>query len=171
MTKNKEEIKYEINKRITLHPNVLSHVGLLSSFVLSFFIYIYSSINYPWTVQNVAVFGSEIPLPLMGIFPILILVVLVVKHFNYRYVISEDHVRTLSGIISLRMLDKRLDMQHIRGVEIERSIFDRLFNLGDLEIGSAMHGQDDLIMYGIYNPERFRKMIEHQISKINNQEE
>ena len=159
--KNKEN-KQKVFKKIVLRPSLFSHVFLLLLFASTSLLCIYTALYFPSTVQDVVLFGYIIPLPLLGIFPLIFGAVLVMRQFNFKYVIDKDHVRSFTGIISFKLHDKRIDFQNIRGVEIKRSLLDRLFDVGDIAIGSAMRSQDEMIMYGVKNPEYYRDIIERR---------
>ncbi|RME60629.1 MAG: PH domain-containing protein, partial [Candidatus Dadabacteria bacterium] len=133
----------------------------------------YITIKYPATVQWIdlpfSIFNySSFPLPLMGLPFLAALTVLLHRKFDRQYVIGPDYVKEVHGLYSLKMRETILEFAKVHGVEIEKNLFQRLFNLGDIGVGSAMTGSTEIIMVGVRDPEKYAKIIEDRVKKYLN---
>jgi len=47
--------------------------------------------------------------------------------------------------------------EHVRGVEIEQGLYQRIINLGDLHVGSGVNkGESEMLVCGIRNPDAIK---------------
>ena len=130
---------------------------------------IYVSWTYPESIQYVSLgelFGRELSmgLPLFGIVPLVFMGAISHSLLNFRYVLTPDYVMEIEGLLDLREKSVRLHYIHIRGMEIDRSVLQKLLNIGDLRLGSAVaHGDSEIVMKGIYNPRHYKDIINQRI--------
>lgn len=95
----------------------------------------------------------------------MLLMVLLHKLYDERLVIGPDHVQCTTGTLSFTRKDMRIDFVNIRGIEIDCSLYDRIFNLGNVHIGSSMHEEVEIKFVGLRNPELIRKVIESRCNR------
>lgn len=107
----------------------------------------------------------SLPIPLFALPPIVMIVCAIHRLYNCRYVISHDHVLAVAGLLSMSMKDTRIDYENVRGIEIVRSLSQRIFDVGDLKVGSSMQDQIEIEMRGIRQPNKYRELIERRIRK------
>lgn len=119
----------------------------------------------PSSVQEVSLFSLTFSVPFFALMPAVGFFYVLNRMWNARYEIHEGYVCACEGIVSLTMRDVRIDYENVRGIEIDRNLYQRLAQLGDLKIGSSMHGDVELVMHGIRYPERYREIIEERIKK------
>lgn len=130
---------------------------------------IYISVAFPVTVQRVplgSIFGKEmsIGIPLAAIVPIMMMGGIVHSLYDVRYVLTPDYVMEIEGLLSFNEKSVRLHYIHIRGMEIERNIFQKMFNIGNLKLGSAIaQGDSDVVLRGVYDPRRYKDIINERI--------
>ncbi len=85
---------------------------------------------------------------------ILLLLFVVWRCFNRRLCFCDMYVSLYSGILSPSLRTSRLLYHHVRGVEIEQGIVQRLLNLGDIHVGSDnSRMKSEIVLTGIKNPE------------------
>lgn len=113
----------------------------------------------PWSVQILHVGEGTVALPLFALVPLILGAVAIRDLYDARYVIGADHVRAVSGLISFRKSDVRVEFEHIRGVEVDRSLWGRLVNVGDLRIGTAMAAEVEINIRDVQNPSVYRDII------------
>ena len=101
----------------------------------------------------------SIGIPLFGIVPILSAALVIHRLYDRRYVIASDYVRSVSGLLSMRKQDMRIAFQDVRGVEVDRSLYQRIVNVGDMPSGSAMQAGVEVQFLGVRNPSRYRDII------------
>jgi hypothetical protein len=104
-----------------------------------------------------------LPIPLFGLPALVVLVYLIHRHYDRRYVIAMDHCEVRRGRLSLSLVDTRIDYENVRGVEFDQGIVDRIFDVGDVKIGSSMHAEVELNLTGVRHPGLYRSLIEARI--------
>ena len=172
MELSEEELYFE---KIVLAPTVLSEAPRLLLFGILFIGGVVCTVMFPMTVFK----ASDPALPFSLSFPLCLLpaVFFAVKILydlcNERYTIGKDYVRTVCGLLSLYKSDIRVKCHDIRGVDIERSIFGRILNTGDILIGSALNADMVFRMRGLSNPSLYRDIIleraEHELERISHE--
>jgi uncharacterized membrane protein YdbT with pleckstrin-like domain len=79
---------------------------------------------------------------------------------NHRLCFCETYISRYSGLLSTNLRTSRLLYKHVRGVEIEQSIFGRIFNIGDLHVGSDnSRTTAEIVISGVRHPERIKDII------------
>lgn len=136
--------------------------GLL--FLLFMALAVYLTVEYPESIQYHRFkisegFSINVRIPLFALAPILVLVFIVHSLCDARYIINRDYVRAIHGLWSFRKRDVRLEYQDLRGVEIERSLYGRIVNVGDLKIWSLMPTEVELMLSGVRDPSYYRDII------------
>ncbi len=119
----------------------------------------YLTARFSWSVQLIHLGERSIALPLFALVPLILGAVAIRDLYDARYIIGADHVRAVSGLISFRKSDVRVEFEHIRGVEVDRSLWGRLVNVGDLRIGTAMAAEVEIIIRDVQNPSGYRDII------------
>ena len=135
-----------------------SPLSVLPSIVLFIILSIcafYHSIKFPALTQVIGV----IPVPLLGITPIVLLGYIVHRLYDRRYYIGKEYVRSIKGLLSFTKQDMRLEYKDIRGIEIDRSLYGRIFDIGTIRIGSAMSDSVELEMPGVRHPSYLRDLL------------
>jgi len=100
--------------------------------------------------------------------PLALLVRLLYRLYDPVYEISEEEVKTIRGNLGLGSQVMEASFEQINGVEIRSNIISRLLNVGTLVIGTGMTGENEVLMWGIEDPERYQNFI---ISKIEQERE
>lgn len=126
------------------------------------------TIKYHWSIKAIELpipFGYviEASLPLFALPPLVLFAYIVHQLYNNRYVIGSDHALCETGRLSLRKRETRIDYENVRGIEIDESLLQRIFGVGDLKIGSSMQSEIEIYMSGVRNPEYFRGILEKRI--------
>ena len=126
--------------------------------------------RFPNATQTIIIpLSTDSTLPvtisLFGIIPLILLAVVAHRLWNFRYVIGQDYVRTIEGLLSISKKDMRLEFHNIRGVEIDRSLYGRIVNIGDLLVGSSMHAEIELQLRGLRDPSFYRDVILHRMRR------
>ncbi len=114
---------------------------------------------YPQTIQSVSFGPVKFSLSLGAIFPLVFGAYLLHQLYNSRYIVGADSVRATHGILSFIRHDNEISVADIRGVEIDRSIWGRIFNVGTIEIGTAAHQAKEITIAHVYDPSLIRNVI------------
>lgn len=89
-------------------------------------------------------------------------IVVAFRRFNVRYIIADDGIKALRGIISNNQVDAKLEYYQIRGTEIHRSLFERLVGTGDLHVFGSTSNVTEVAFKGIFDPYRYQKVIQER---------
>jgi hypothetical protein len=145
-----------------------AELSVLFLLAITLFAFIAGTVWYPATVEHIALFsiGERVvylPLPIFGLPMLVVVVYLVHRHFDRIYMIAEDHCEARKGRLSFLLTDTRIDYENVRGVEIDQCLTQRLFDVGDVKVGSSMHSEVELNMQGVRHPDLYRSIIETRI--------
>jgi uncharacterized membrane protein YdbT with pleckstrin-like domain len=100
--------------------------------------------------------------PILAGIGISLVALVVFRRFNVRYVIDEDGIKALRGILSNNQVDSKLEYYQIRGMEIHRTLFQRLISTGDLHLRGATGNDTEVCFKGILYPYRVQKIIQQR---------
>ena len=113
-----------------------------------------SAMNYIWFI----VFGVLlIPLFLIGV------VMILYAYINIKttcYVVTNRRVVVKTGLLSIRQSEIRV--VDIRGVNLQRGLWQRMIGTGNITIGTAATGGAEIVMIGIGNPNHVVEAINAQ---------
>lgn len=156
-------------QRVVLHPSFLNELGKTVVLILSLPVAVYWSQIYKWSVQyiplfHVAGFLIELPIPLFGIFPLVLACAILHRTYNFRYVLGEEDILEESGILGFCLKQQRIPYIHIRSVTVEQSIPQRVLRIGLIRLSTSIHSLDsDITLDGIAKPEHYRELINSRI--------
>jgi uncharacterized membrane protein YdbT with pleckstrin-like domain len=126
---------------------------------------IYLTLSVPWSIQYLLLWDmSLLPIPLFALFPLLSIILVFQRVYNYSYLLADEYLRSLHGLLSLRKRDMRIEYRDILGIDIERNIIERMFNVGDIKIGTAMLGEAEIVFVGVKDPSKYRDIVVDRIS-------
>ena len=125
---------------------------------------IYLTYLFPASVIRGPLFsiGGEmlfLRLPLLWFLPAAALSTALLRIYDVRYVLDSDGVEARTGIISLNQQVTRLRYEDIRSVEFKQSIWERLLDIGELEIGTAATSGIEIVLHGAACPGEVQNMI------------
>ena len=98
-------------------------------------------------------------LPLLWFLPAAALSTALLRIYDVRYVLDGDGIEARTGIISLNQQVTRLRYEDIRSVEFKQSIWERLLDIGELEIGTAATSGVEIVLHGAACPGEVQNMI------------
>jgi len=160
----------EVFVRYVFSPTFRSQIPQILLFLFSSLLCIELSDRFPILVLP----GELIPFQdsrLILYFPILWLIPLYFcgriffRLYDQRYHIDARGVEAKVGLLSLQLRQPRLRFEDIRGVEPIQTISQRILNIGDLLIGSAMTEDVEIIMQGIADPVTVQKFLSGEIER------
>jgi len=86
------------------------------------------------------------------------------KKFSWKFTLDSKRVSRHNGLISRNQQSVRI--KDLRSVEMDQSIFQRMFGIGDLLFYSAGSDRAEVIFYGIKQPKEWRDNIEHALDQL-----
>lgn len=110
-----------------------------------------ASVVVEWVAESVVVAGV---LLLLALFT---LGVVVFKRFSWKFSIDGNRVSRRHGIISRNQQSIRIN--DLRSVELDQSIFQRIFGVGDLSFYSSGSDRAEVKFFGINDPVGWRDNI------------
>lgn len=150
-------------KKVVLHRSILNDLPLI---VISLIVCI-STIRLSMFLNSPStqVFGYDL-LTVMAVSVVvgcsILSAIILYRRFNVRYVIADDGIKALRGILSNNQVDAKLEYYQIRGTEIHRSIFQRIIGTGDLHVRGSTGYDTEVSFKGIYDPYRYQKLIQER---------
>ncbi len=120
-------------------------------------------------MQPLTLFGMTLEFSVFSLISLFCFIALVQKVLNSKYYIGDSYVRSVHGRLSFQRKDIRIDFVNIKGIEINASLYDRIFNIGTVLIGSSTGGGIYVSFEKVKNPGRIRNLIESQMQQRINQ--
>lgn len=124
----------------------------------------------PTTVQHIDLgetvgLGLSFNLPLFGLLPLMLLASIAHSLFNYRYIICDDYLLEVDGILNFALKTTRINFLRINVIEIDQNFYQRLFNTGNILLSTAVtQGDGMIVMRGISNPRNCKDLIQERIN-------
>ncbi|MEZ4753925.1 MAG: PH domain-containing protein [Bdellovibrionota bacterium] len=150
---------------LVIYRHFLSLAPMIILFVIASLVAFYYSASDRRFIQEVDIYGVIFSLPLLGLIPLVLAAYIIHGLYNSKYVIRDHCLICVEGLLSFKMQETRVEYEHVRGIEVQRSLYQRLFGLGDIKIGSAMQGDVEIYIRGIINPRYYEKVIEYRLRK------
>lgn len=92
--------------------------------------------------------------------PALILLEIIRRRFNDKYILGREILQHIGGRIALRYYIHVIKYSDIRAVNVVQSFWGRMLNFGTLEVSTAAQGEGDVFFYGVKGPEELAQIIE-----------
>ena len=124
----------------------------------------------PWSViegRLFTAFGQNINLwlPLFCLLPFFILCFLLLRMYDYLYIIDSRGIESRVGIVSLRLRVALIRYEDIRLIEVKQSVLGRLLNFGNIEIGTAAREDIEVVLEGVDAPSEIQEMLQAEREK------
>ncbi len=98
-------------------------------------------------------------LPILTLIPGAVLGKILINMYDAKYIIDDHGVEAQIGLVSFNLRQPKLRWEDIRGVEPNQTIWERLFGIGSVLIGSAMTQDVEVVMAGVANPRAIQLLI------------
>ena len=151
------------NRLIVLYRNFLDVGPAVVMLIVLMVAAVVFTIKVPQSVQYVEILGISLPVPFFALLPLATYAYILHRMYNNRYTISTDYVESRTGILSFKSADTRINFDDVRGIEVDRTIYQRIFNLGDILVGSAMGNEVEVRIEGVSQPDRLHQLIEQRM--------
>ena len=142
---------------VSIRPSMLAHLGRLICAVAIVIV------GIPISEFVGRETGKDVILQTFSIFLLfgaLIILGEVWRSFNKRFCLCKEYVSVYAGLLGANLRTTRLLYEHVRGVEIEQSVLQRLLGLGDLHVGSDVNkGEGEMVICGIRNPDKVKDLL------------
>jgi len=150
-------------EEFAFNPSPLAYLPFLlgggALLVASFYV----RITAIWADHHEMLVGGAMAIGLLGV---VMLLLVAWKCLNQKLCFCDTYVSRYSGILGTNLRTSRLLYQHVRGVEIEQSILGRIFNLGDIHVGSDnSRSTAEIVLRGVHNPERIKDILLQRVEE------
>lgn len=150
----------QTEKKVVFYRSILSEIPMICVFCCLSLIAWRLTLDYPGSVRFENIFDLfVVPVPLFALPPFVLLAFILHRVGDNRYEIWEDHVRAVTGILSLEKDDTRIEYVNIRGIEIKRNFYGRIFNIGDVIIVSSAISGVEVVIDNVRDPSKYRDII------------
>lgn len=112
------------------------------------------------TLFGEGVLAAYISPRMLGIFPALVLLEAVRRYFNDLYVLDTDKVIHYSGRLSLQYAVPVIRYADIRGINVSQGLIGRIFDYGNVEIGTAASEGEELVLHSVASPEELASLVD-----------
>lgn len=127
-----------------------------------FFLTLFSTLfleNLVYSAQN-AWLEPFLDLNLSILLPLLVLGETARRYYNDLYIICDDHILRKQGRLSLKYSVPLVKYIDIRGIRVNQSIWGRIFNYGDVLIGTAAQDESEIILAAVDSPDELSQVLE-----------
>lgn len=148
-----------------------NHVTLFLGTVVTLILSIVLSATYSWSIQYLGavplgIFSIPLYLPMFGIFPVILVVLLLRESLNKKLILSDDYIIYIEGLAQWKERSVRIDYKNIREIVIEQTLLQKLFNIGDILVTTlATHLDSSVLMPGVKNPRHIKDLIHDRIKR------
>jgi membrane protein YdbS with pleckstrin-like domain len=92
---------------------------------------------------------------IVAIIPLIIIAIEYIRWRNHIYVVTNERVITLSGVVNKSSYD--IALEKINDISTSQSLLGRMFNFGDITLESG--NDQPVLMHGIASPLEFKKSL------------
>ncbi len=83
------------------------------------------------------------------------------RFHNNLYIVETERLTCFSGRLALSYMVPSIKYPDIRSIVVDQDIFGRMFDYGDIWIGTASEGSYELCLKGVVSPRQLAKIIDH----------
>lgn len=94
------------------------------------------------------------------IVPFILLVEMVRRHLDHLYVFSHNKLTKIEGRLSFKYNVPSIKYSDIKGIVVHQSFWGRVFDYGQVALGTAAQDEAELVMDGVGNPYGVAELIE-----------
>jgi uncharacterized membrane protein YdbT with pleckstrin-like domain len=83
---------------------------------------------------------------------------MIYRRFAWRYLIDDQNIESYHGVLARRVHSIRI--QDLRNVNVNQTVMQRLFSVGDVEFSSAAAGDAEVIFFGVPDPLQVKELAQ-----------
>lgn len=154
-------------ERIELRPAYRGQIRSLAIFAVLSAGCIYFSARYPITIVKVELWRTSQEavlafIPILIFLPFAPLLRAIIYVYDSRYVIDDVGVEAQIGRLSIKLRQPRLRWEDIRGSALKQGLWERILNIGTIEVDSAMTDDVEIVMSSVESPRRVHQLIQRE---------
>jgi len=113
-------------------------------------------------IINMPSFQLSLTLPLFWLMPVFILILGILRIYDVKYIIDSRGLEARVGILRLNQRITRVLYNDIRSAETAQNVFERVLNIGDVEVGTAATANIEVIFAGVAAPQELQNIIQRE---------
>lgn len=141
-----------------------SLLSILSSFALFFFsalaVYLLNYFFYDFRIPVDVPLINQVSTRWLAVVPAIILLEIVRKYHDDLYLFGRERITHLEGRLSLTSSVPSLKYTDIKAIMIHQDILGRIFDYGDIALGSSAQDGNELTIAGVRGPVALASLIE-----------
>ncbi len=143
----------EKNRLMQVRRAPVSMLSMIVVFILSVVgVYLFTTFVQSSLVTSFTSFTKNIP-RILSLFPVALLLEIMRRLHNDLYIFSLHRLTHLHGRFSLSYSVPVIKYADIRAINVIQDFWGRIFNYGDIAVGTAAHDGNELVILGVKNPE------------------
>lgn len=103
--------------------------------------------------------------PLLSLIPLFFLFTSMFRIYNVRYSVDKAGVKARIGVISIKETEYSVRYEDIRAINFQRTIIEKMLDIGKVEISSAASSDVELTLEGVAFPIDIKRMLERERDK------
>lgn len=146
---------------LQVHRSLYSILNGVIWFLVSAVLVCYLDFNFPDArISETHPILKHLSVHWLIIIPIGILIEIIRRYHNDLYIFESDQVTHYHGRLAISYHVPVIKYQHIRAVRVVQGILGRIFNFGDVEIGTASEEGMEMVILGVRAPLELAGLIE-----------
>ena len=129
---------------------------LLSSIAVYVVNYYYAEISLPLEIS----FLPSLSTRWLAVIPLGILLEIIRRYNDDLYVLGEENIMHYEGRLSLSYSVPAVKYAHVRAITVHQDIMGRIFDYGDVALGTAAQDENELVLEGVRSPVQLGRLIE-----------
>lgn len=128
--------------------------------------YSYPATLIPFTLGEIGSIKIGIVVPVLMIVPLLILIFSLHSIYDTRYVIRQDALLVVSGLVSYRRHTTEVFYPMVQSIKVDQSVVGRLLNFGNVEIGMPGNANATCMVEGVRSPHQCKAILERRLGRV-----
>jgi hypothetical protein len=142
--------KQDKDRLVDLHRSLLSMMGHMALFVIS--------LAAVFAI-NLSFLEYSRQLRWLAIIPLTVLLDIFRKYYNDLYIVGRDNLTHYEGRLSFSYNVPSIRYTDLRAVNVVQSVFGRMFDYGDIQLGTAGKDNYELSLDGMRSPQDLARLI------------
>jgi uncharacterized membrane protein YdbT with pleckstrin-like domain len=153
--------------KLTIPKVWRSEFGLVCAFCFFGIASVFLSNRFPqYTISGPILslpdFQLYLTLPLFWLMPFFVLLLGIMRIYDVKYVIDSRGLEARIGILRMNQKITRVLYNDIRSAETAQNVFERVLNIGSVEVGTAATSSIEIIFAGVSAPEELQNIIQRE---------
>ena len=148
------------NRLLEVRRSPISMLSLIAFFIISV-VGVYFAIHYIHESFIFALLPDSVVSPrLLTAIPLLLLLEILRRLHNDLYILSQHRITHLHGRFSLSYNVPVIKYVDIRAINVIQDFWGRIFDYGDVAVGTAAHEGNEILIHGVKSPDKLALLLD-----------